>query len=90
MRTFDPNRTIHGVGDLTDGVMIAACLKNMFVSFDCLPWEMNWDFYSSDGNHFNDNWLQKIRLDASDNYRIKVCVQLRSSMIIGYSLYLGE
>ena len=29
-------------------------------------------FVSSDGNHFNENWLQKIRIDAGDNYRIKV------------------
>jgi len=27
---------------------------------------------SSDGNHFNETWLQKIRADAADNYRIKV------------------
>lgn len=31
MRTFDLNRIIHGVGDLSDGVLIATCLKNMFV-----------------------------------------------------------
>ena len=27
---------------------------------------------SSDANHFNDTWLQKLRTDAGDNYRIKV------------------
>ncbi len=31
MKTFDLSRTIHGVGDLSDGVLIALCLKNMFV-----------------------------------------------------------
>lgn len=32
MKTFDLNRTIHGVGDLSDGVLIATCLKNMLVN----------------------------------------------------------
>ncbi|CAF3670543.1 unnamed protein product [Rotaria sp. Silwood1] len=54
MKTFDLNRPINGVGDLSDGVLIAMCLKNI------------------DVNHFNDVWLQKIRTDAGDNYRIKV------------------
>jgi len=31
MKTFDLNRPIHGVGDLSDGVLIAMCLKNMLV-----------------------------------------------------------
>lgn len=29
-------------------------------------------YFFSDANHFNDTWLQKIRTDAADNYRIKV------------------
>ncbi|CAF1121439.1 unnamed protein product [Adineta steineri] len=53
MKTFDLNRTINGAGDLSDGVLIAMCLKNI------------------DANHFNDAWVQKIRTDAGDNYRIK-------------------
>ncbi|CAF1333306.1 unnamed protein product [Adineta steineri] len=53
MKTFDLNRTINGAGDLSDGVLIAMCLKNI------------------DANHFNDTWVQKIRTDAGDNYRIK-------------------
>lgn len=41
---------------------------------DCLSRvnELEIVVWFSDGNHFNENWLQKIRLDASDNYRIKV------------------
>ncbi|CAF0860679.1 unnamed protein product [Adineta ricciae] len=53
MKTFDLHRGITGAGDLSDGVLIAQCLKNI------------------DTNHFNDAWLQKIRTDAVDNYRIK-------------------
>ena len=33
MKTFDLNRTIHGVGDLSDGILIGTCLKNMFVEY---------------------------------------------------------
>lgn len=29
MKTFDLNRPINGIGDLSDGVLIAMCLKNM-------------------------------------------------------------
>jgi hypothetical protein len=29
-------------------------------------------YFSSDSNHFNENWLEKIRIDSGDNYRIKV------------------
>lgn len=32
MKTFDLNRTINGVSDLSDGVLIAMCLKNMLVN----------------------------------------------------------
>ncbi|CAF1045032.1 unnamed protein product [Adineta ricciae] len=53
MKTLNLNRTINGAVDLSDGVSIGLCLKNI------------------DGNHFNENWLQKIRIDAGDNYRIK-------------------
>jgi hypothetical protein len=31
MKTLNLNRTIHGAGDLSDGVSIGICLKNMFV-----------------------------------------------------------
>jgi hypothetical protein len=30
--------------------------------------------FFSDANHFSDIWVQKIRTDAGDNYRIKVCL----------------
>ncbi|CAF1007732.1 unnamed protein product [Adineta steineri] len=53
MKTLNLNRTINGAGDLSDGVLIGLCLKNI------------------DANHFNDAWIQKIRTDAGDNYRIK-------------------
>jgi hypothetical protein len=76
MKTFDLNRTINGVGDLSDGVLIAMCLKNMFVLFvvrlcSC-GFLFSYVYLSSDGNHFNETWLQKLRNDAGDNYRIKV------------------
>jgi hypothetical protein len=43
MKTFDLNRTIHGVGDLSDGILIAMCLKNMLVTafFFLLGFEIN-------------------------------------------------
>ncbi|UJR36076.1 hypothetical protein I4U23_028812 [Adineta vaga] len=53
MKTLNLNRTINGAGDLSDGVSIAMCLKNI------------------DSSHFSENWSQKIRTDAGDNYRIK-------------------
>ena len=31
MKTFDLHRTINGAGDLSDGLLIAQCLKNMSV-----------------------------------------------------------
>ena len=35
MKTFDLTRPINGVGDLSDGVLIGLCLKNMYVSRRC-------------------------------------------------------
>lgn len=75
MKTFDLSRTIHGVGDLSDGVLIALCLKNMFVESIVLDSNLEVLFFS-DANHFNETWVQKLRTDAGDNYRVKVIVQI--------------
>ncbi|CAF1239065.1 unnamed protein product [Rotaria sp. Silwood1] len=74
MKTFDLNRPINGVGDLSDGVLIAMCLKNI------------------DVNHFNDVWLQKIRTDAGDNYRIKAnnLKKILKNITDYYSEILGQ
>ncbi|CAF0919381.1 unnamed protein product [Rotaria sordida] len=74
MKTFDLNRPINGVGDLSDGVLIAMCLKNI------------------DANHFNDVWLQKIRTDAGDNYRIKAnnLKKILKNITDYYSEILGQ
>jgi hypothetical protein len=71
MKTLNLNRTINGAGDLSDGLIIAICLKNMFVKKPSLFY-FNKIFFSSDSNHFNATWIEKLRLDAGDNYRIKV------------------
>jgi len=82
------DRTIHGIGDFSDGELIAICLQNMFVLmslrrnknwFWCLP---NW---SSDGNHFDENWLAKIRTDVGENTRIKVMKQEKIDWIRCFS-----
>ncbi len=75
MKTFDLNRPIHGVGDLSDGVLIAMCLKNMLV-YTFFVFFVGQLFICSDANHFNETWLQKIRTDAGDNYRIKVLFEI--------------
>ncbi|UJR10007.1 hypothetical protein I4U23_014230 [Adineta vaga] len=74
MRTFDLNRTINGAGDLSDGVLIAMCLKHI------------------DANHFNDSWVQKIRTDAADNYRIKAnnLKKVLKNITDYYSEFLGQ
>ena len=71
MKTLNLNQTIHGAGDLSDGVIIGIYLKDMCV-FKVLPYFDGLFFYSSDSNHFDDHWLQKIHTDAGENSRIKV------------------